>query len=124
MSIGGIADGPKLSLNLAGEVIGTDFGKVMYFDSASANVLSFDLVADLCLINWDQSKRQFFFCTEQGETFTFKRRGGLFVRDFSFLLEGQLPGIKPPAPRSTGHSSSGITQHFRSMRTPSTSPGT
>ena len=42
MSIGGIADGPKLSSNQAGEVIGTDFGTVMYFGSASANVLSFD----------------------------------------------------------------------------------
>ena len=42
------------------------------------------------LINRDQSKRQFFFRTEQGKTFTFKRRCGLFVCEFSFLLEGQV----------------------------------
>ena len=90
MSIVGIADGPKLSSNLAGEVIWTDFRKVMYFESALANVLSFDLAADMYLINGDQSKRQFFFRTEQGNKFTFKRRGALFVCDFSFLLERQV----------------------------------
>ena len=82
MLIGGITDGPKLSSNLSGEVIGADFGKVMYFDSASANVLSFDLVADLYVIKWDQTKRQFSFCDKSGQHFVFKR---LF--DFSFLLE-------------------------------------
>ena len=87
MLIGGITDGPKLSSNLSGEVIGADFGKVMYFDSASANVLSFDLVADLYVIKWDQTKRQFSFCDNSGQHFVFKRRGELFVCEFSFLLE-------------------------------------
>ena len=40
MLIRGITDGPKLSSNLSREVIGADVGKVMCFDSASANVLS------------------------------------------------------------------------------------
>ena len=58
MLIGGITDGPKLSSNLSGEVIGADFRRVTYFENASANVLSYDLVADLYTIKWNQSKRQ------------------------------------------------------------------
>ena len=46
----GVTDGPKLSSNLSGEVIGADVGRVMYFENASANVLSYDLVADLYTI--------------------------------------------------------------------------
>ena len=64
-----------------------DYGKVMYFDSASANISSFDLVANLYVITWDQTKRQFSFCDNSGRHFVFKRRGGLFVCDVSFLLE-------------------------------------
>ena len=73
MLIGGITDGPKLSSNLSGDVIGADFCKVMYFDIASANVLSFDLIADLYLIKWDQMKMQFSFCDNSGRHFVFKR---------------------------------------------------
>ena len=88
MSIGGIADRPKLSANLAGEVIGTDFRKVMYFESASANVLSFDLVANIYLINRDQSKRQFLL--KRRNKARHLRLNYSFVRDFSFLLEGHV----------------------------------
>ena len=69
----------------------------MYFEHASANVLSYDLVADLYTIKWNQSKRQFSFSTDRGQQFVFKRRGGLFVCDFSFLIEKQACDIETHA---------------------------
>ena len=65
---------------------GLTSGKI-YFENASANVLSYDLVVQLYTIKWNQTKHQFSFNTDSGQQFVFKRRGDLFVFDFSFLFE-------------------------------------
>ena len=59
-----------------------DFGTVRYMPEGRANVLCFDDVADLYPVTWDQANREFRVETPSG-TYTFKRRGKLYVCDFS-----------------------------------------
>ncbi|OXE36686.1 MAG: hypothetical protein CGW95_06200, partial [Phenylobacterium zucineum] len=84
--IGGITDGPQMSSTTAGSIVGTDLGRVMYFEQASANVLSFSLMASRYPIQWDQDACQFILFAKGGQTFVFRERHGLYICDFSFLL--------------------------------------
>ena len=100
-NLGGIAAGPQLTSDRAGHVKGVNFGLVHLFTEATANVLSLDLVADIYTVDWNQDSRTFTVRVPGMSDFVFSRQhGGLFVCDFSFLLErGEAEAITDPITR-------------------------
>ena len=88
--IGGITADPRMSSSNARQIVGTDIDNVMYFEEASANVLSLSLTARSFQIQWNQEYRRFNLFGGDGQQFIFQERNGLYICDFSPLLDARI----------------------------------
>jgi hypothetical protein len=98
--LGGITAGNKMVTNLSGECVGADFSDIFFFPEATANVLSWAIVADKYKIDWDQNRRVMIVHVPGFAEDSFvwhERLGGLYVCDFSFLLDNEDAGRREEA---------------------------
>ena len=82
-----------MSSSTAGHIIGTDIDNVMYFEDASVNVLSLSLMARSFQIQWNQESRRFTLFGRDGQQFIFQERNGLYLCDFSPLLDARIDQV-------------------------------